>query len=99
MQDCSGVTSILLSVHPRTVEPLPAPDSPRERILVALGQLDECEADVLALVAERLAIGRGTARYAPGPTRKPSRTEALEETADGLVYAAVALTRKACVAR
>jgi hypothetical protein len=52
------------------------------------------EAAVLALVAERLAMGRrayGELRPATDP--RSFEREALEEAADGLVYVAAALVR------
>lgn len=68
--------------------------TPRDRILAALDALGPDEAEVLALVAERLAKGRrqyGELHPATDPRR--FEREALEEAADGLVYVAAALVR------
>ena len=66
----------------------------RERIIGALDGLGPDEGDVLALVAERLAMGRrayGELHLATDP--RDFRREALEEAADGLVYVAPGLMR------
>jgi hypothetical protein len=66
----------------------------RDRILGALSQLGEDEAEVLALAAERLAIGRRAyAELHLDADKRDFRLEALEECADGLVYVAAALAR------
>lgn len=64
----------------------------QDRLLALARQLGPDELAVLILVAERLAKGRkryGTLDIATDRRRFP--VEALEEAADGLVYAAVAL--------
>jgi hypothetical protein len=64
----------------------------RDRILAALDELGADEADVLALVAERLAMGRRTyGELRPATDPRSFEREALEEAADGLVYVAAAL--------
>lgn len=66
----------------------------RDRVLTAISQLDACEVEILALVAERLAMGRrayGVLRPETDP--RDFAREALEEAADGLVYVAAALVR------
>lgn len=68
--------------------------TPRDRVLAVLDTLDPDEADVLVLVAERLAVGRqqyGELRPATDP--RDFARECLEEAADGLVYVAAALVR------
>lgn len=68
----------------------------RDRIMAALDTLGADEGDVLALVAERLVMGRqiyGEMRPATDP--RDFAREALEEAADGLVYVAAALVRAA----
>jgi hypothetical protein len=65
-----------------------------DRIAAALAELGPDEAEVLALVAERLAMGRrqyGELRPATDP--RSFGREALGEAADGLVYVAAALVR------
>ena len=70
--------------------------TPRERILVALANLGPDEAQVLALVAERLVTGRRTyGELKPARDRRDFAREALEEAADGLVYVAAGLVRAA----
>jgi hypothetical protein len=66
----------------------------RERILAALAELGDDEAAVLALVAERLAMGRrvyGELQLATD--RRDFREEALMELADGCVYLAAGIVR------
>lgn len=76
----------------RDAEPPPA--TPRDRILGALATLGTDEAAVLALVAERLAMGRRTyGELRPATDSRRFEREALEEAADGLVYVAAALVR------
>lgn len=73
---------------------------PRYRILVALDTLGPDEAEVLALVAERLAMGRrqyGELRPATDP--RDFGREALEEAADGLVYVAAGLVKAGAIRR
>lgn len=68
--------------------------TPRDRILVALADLGPDEAEVLALVAERLVTGRRTyGELKPATDCRDFRREALEEAADGLVYVAAGLVR------
>lgn len=65
-----------------------------ERLHALAGELGADELAVLCLVAERLKIGRE--RYGDlqvATDRRDFGVEALEETADGLVYAAAALIR------
>jgi hypothetical protein len=65
-----------------------------EHLTTTAAALGPDELQVLVLVAERLAVGRqryGALRVATDP--RDFATEALEEAADGLVYAAVALLR------
>ena len=66
----------------------------RDRILAALDELGTDEGEVLALVAERLVMGRRAygELHAATDARDFGR-EALEEAADGLVYVAAALVR------
>lgn len=76
------------------LEPAPTAPTARDRILSALDLLGTDEAEVLALVAERLAAGRrayGELRPLEDPRR--FEREALEEAADGLVYVAAGLVR------
>jgi hypothetical protein len=66
----------------------------RDRILAALERLGPDEGAVLALVAERLVMGRahyGELRLGTDP--RDFRRDALEEAADGLVYTAAALAK------
>ena len=66
----------------------------RARILAALDQLGPDEGAVLALVAERLAMGRRMyGELHPATDPRDFAREALEEAADGLVYVAAALVR------
>jgi hypothetical protein len=75
--------------------PEPAPPSPRERIAAAVAELGVDEHEVIALVAERLAMGRRMyGELRPATDSRDFAREALEECADGLVYAAAALVRK-----
>lgn len=65
-----------------------------ERLCAIAADLGADERAVLCLVAERLKIGHQ--RYGDlhvAADRRDFRVEALEEAADGLVYAAVALMR------
>lgn len=67
---------------------------PRDRILAALGTLGPDEAELLALVSERLAMGRRQyGELHPATDPRSFEREALEEAADGLVYVAAALVR------
>lgn len=71
-----------------------APRAPRARLLAALETLGADEAEVLALVAERLAMGRRLyGELRPATDTRDFGREALEEAADGLVYVAAALVR------
>lgn len=66
----------------------------RERVLVCMEQLGEDELEVLAEVAEGMAVGRsvyGELRIATD--KRNMEREALAEARDGLVYTAVALIR------
>lgn len=66
----------------------------RERILAALTELGPDEGAVLALVAERLVMGRRAyGELRPKTDPRDFTREALEEAADGLVYVAAALVR------
>lgn len=68
--------------------------TPMERLHAVASELGVDELAVLCLVAERLRLGRE--RYGPlqvATDRRDFGVEALEEVADGLVYAAVALMR------
>lgn len=68
--------------------------TPGQRIAEAASILGADELEVLAIVAERLADGRrryGELRPATDP--RDFGTEALEEIADALVYAAAGLIR------
>lgn len=68
--------------------------SARERILAALDGLGADEAEVLAIVAERLVMGRQVyGELHPATDPRDFAREALEEAADGLVYVAAALVR------
>jgi hypothetical protein len=70
----------------------------RDRILAALVDLGPDEAEVLALVAERLVTGRRAyGELKPASDRRDFAREALEEAADGLVYVAAGLVRAASV--
>lgn len=72
----------------------PRPMTAAERILAALSGLGVDEGEVLALVAERLRDGRSVyGELRPATDPRDFRREALEEVADGLVYAAAALMR------
>src|SRR5690606_16522373 len=65
-----------------------------QRLMTAASQLGEGEIEVLALVAERLLQGQswyGLLRL--GTDQRDFHREALEEVADGLVYAAAGLIR------
>jgi hypothetical protein len=68
--------------------------TPYDRILAALAKLGADESAVLALVAERLAMGRELygELHVADDARDFAR-EALEEAADGLVYVAAALVK------
>ncbi|MFW5875727.1 MAG: hypothetical protein ACOCXM_03225 [Myxococcota bacterium] len=75
-------------------EPQAQAADPRARLDAAAGALGDDEIRVLALVAERLAMGRR--QYGPLELQTDGRAfhqEALEEAADGLVYTAAALIR------
>ncbi len=68
--------------------------SPRDRILASLAALGDDEAEVLALVAERLVAGRAV--YGPlqlATDRRDFRHEALLELADGCAYLAMGIVR------
>jgi hypothetical protein len=68
--------------------------SPRDRILAALDALGADEAEVLALVAERLVAGRAV--YGPlqlATDRRDFQHEALLELADGVAYLAMGIVR------
>ncbi len=65
-----------------------------ERLHCVARDLGADELAVLCLVAERLKIGAGRyGAFQVAGDRRDFRIEALEEAADGLVYAAVALMR------
>lgn len=66
----------------------------RDRILAALDSLGADESEVLALIAERLAMGRRQyGELHPATDPRDFGHEALEEGADGLVSVAAALVR------
>lgn len=73
---------------------MPAGFELAERLREVAAELGRDELAVLVLVAERLRLGRR--RYGEldlAADHRDFRTEALEEAADGLVYAAAALMR------
>jgi hypothetical protein len=68
--------------------------TPLERIFAAIDALGSDEREVLAVVAERLAMGRRLyGELHPATDPRDFAREALEEVADGLVYCAAALVR------
>lgn len=78
-------------LEPAELDPL---EEARGRLLAAAEALGPDELQVLALVAERVALGRRLyGSLALRSDQRDFRREALEEAADGLFYAAVALLR------
>ena len=74
--------------------------TPLERLLAAATQLGSEELEVLTLIAERLQAGeRVYGRLTLENDPRDFRREALEECADGLVYATAALMRSGSVLR
>lgn len=74
--------------------------TPAERIHAALAELGADEAEVLALVAERLAAGRRTyGELQLATDRRDFREEALMELADGCVYLAAGIARASRMGR
>jgi len=74
---------------------VPTDPTPRERITRALAQLGADEAEVLAVVAERLVMGR--AQYGAlqlATDRRDFVDEGLQEAADLSLYLAMALIKK-----
>jgi len=68
--------------------------SPRDRILASLSELGPDEAEVLAIVAERLVTGRKAySELQIATDRRDFQHEALLELADGCAYLAAGIVR------